>query len=253
MSILIFKLIIGPLLIALVTLVTRRWGSAAGGWLAGLPLTSGPISIFLAFEQGTAFAMSSAVTSMVGGVTVAVFSLVYARSAARFSRPISLLSAICGYVGAVVIFSHITFTIPTALLTGAVMLWLCLRLIGPDSPNAPPAIVAPWWDIPLRMAATVAVTFAITALAHIMGPESIGILAPFPAFSGILAVFIHAQNGHESLHRFLRGVITTTYGLLGFFLVVALLLERLSLVATYALAVFVAFGVNIVVLSVTRR
>ena len=133
------------------------------------------------------------------------------------------------------------------------MLWLCLRLIGPDSSNAPPAMVAPWWDIPLRMSATVAVTFAITALANIMGPGGIGILAPFPAFTGILALFIHAQGGSESLHRFLRGVITTTCGLIGFFLVVALFLDRLSLVATYALATLAAFGVNIVVLSVARR
>lgn len=252
--ILIFKLIIGPLLIALVTLVTRRWGTAVGGRLTGLPLTSGPISMFLALEQSSSFAMSSAVTSMVGGVTVSVFCLAYAYGAARFSsKMICLLLATCGYVVAVMILSHITFSIVTALLTGIIMLWLSLKLIGPDSPNNPPAIAAKWWDIPFRMVVTVIVIFAITALANVMGPGIVGILTPFPVFTGILAVFVHAQSGHESVHQFLRGVITTTYGLLGFFLVVSLFLDRLSLWATYMLAVAVAIAVNMVVLRIIRQ
>jgi hypothetical protein len=43
MSLLTVKLIAAPLVILLATLAARRWGDAIGGWLVGLPLTSGPL------------------------------------------------------------------------------------------------------------------------------------------------------------------------------------------------------------------
>src|SRR5690348_4781668 len=77
MSTLLFKLILGPLLIGLATLVSRRWGPSIGGWLVGLPLTSAPVVLFLALDQGTQFAATSAQAIMVGLVCVGFFCLVY--------------------------------------------------------------------------------------------------------------------------------------------------------------------------------
>src|SRR5215218_6073961 len=34
----------------LASLAVRRWGDAIGGWLVGLPLTSGPVAAFLAIQ-----------------------------------------------------------------------------------------------------------------------------------------------------------------------------------------------------------
>ena len=56
LTLLLAKVVLTPLFIAAVTLAGRRWGPAVGGWLAGLPLTSGPVSVFLALEQGPGFA-----------------------------------------------------------------------------------------------------------------------------------------------------------------------------------------------------
>src|SRR5437016_7099204 len=60
-TLLLAKVVLTPLFIAAVTLAGRRWGPAVGGWLAGLPLTSGPVSVFLALEQGPGFAVRAAV------------------------------------------------------------------------------------------------------------------------------------------------------------------------------------------------
>lgn len=144
MSILLFKLTAGPLLIALVTLVTRRFGPSAGGWLVGFPLTSGPISVFLALEQGTDYAATAAITSLVGAGTVSLFCLVYALCAARFSRLMTLGAALTGYLASVGVLSHIPFTIGTGLAALVVIQGLCLCLAGPDDPHAPPAMVAQW-------------------------------------------------------------------------------------------------------------
>jgi hypothetical protein len=56
MSLLAVKLVVTPVMVLAASLAARRWGDAVGGWLVGLPLISGPISVFLAIEQGPAFA-----------------------------------------------------------------------------------------------------------------------------------------------------------------------------------------------------
>ena len=55
MALLLLKLTITPAVIALATLVARRYGPAVGGWLIGLPLTNGPVALFLTLEHGPAF------------------------------------------------------------------------------------------------------------------------------------------------------------------------------------------------------
>ena len=50
------KLTLTPILILTASLASRRWGQAIGGWLVALPLTTGPVTFFLALEQGNSFA-----------------------------------------------------------------------------------------------------------------------------------------------------------------------------------------------------
>jgi hypothetical protein len=75
MSLLAIKLIVTPLVVLAATLAARRWGDAVGGWLVGLPLTSAPVSVFLAIEQGPAFAAQAADGSIAGVVSQAAFCL----------------------------------------------------------------------------------------------------------------------------------------------------------------------------------
>ena len=55
----VFKIFAVPILVALATLAIRRWGAAIGGLLTGLPLMTGPISFFLAVDQGIDFAIAA--------------------------------------------------------------------------------------------------------------------------------------------------------------------------------------------------
>src|SRR5689334_15298204 len=77
MATFLFKLLVSPLLIGAVSLAGRRWGPAVSGWLVGLPLTSGPVVLFLALEQGTTFAAAAAQAIMLGIISVGVFCLTY--------------------------------------------------------------------------------------------------------------------------------------------------------------------------------
>ena len=54
------KLSLTPILILAASLASRRWGNAIAGWIVGLPLTSGPVSLFFTFSQGPRFAEQAA-------------------------------------------------------------------------------------------------------------------------------------------------------------------------------------------------
>jgi len=92
MSLLTVKLVVTPLMVLVAWLAARRWGEAVGGWLVGLPLTSGPVAVFLALEQDPTFAAEAAAGSTAGVVAQAAFVAGYA--AALASRgPVGALAA----------------------------------------------------------------------------------------------------------------------------------------------------------------
>ena len=83
MDLLAFELIASPLLLLAATLAVRRWGESVGGSFVGLPLTSGPISLFLALEQGAPFARDATAGSLTATVAQAAAVWVYCLLAAR--------------------------------------------------------------------------------------------------------------------------------------------------------------------------
>ena len=72
------KLVLSPTLIALVTLAGRRWGSAVSGWLAGLPITGGPILLIVALQLGKPFAAATALATLSSVAGFTAFCLAYA-------------------------------------------------------------------------------------------------------------------------------------------------------------------------------
>ena len=122
----ILKLVLAPLIIAAATLVARRWGQNIGGLMVGLPLTSGPVSVFFALEQGRGFAANAAIGSLLGLIPVAVFCTGYVRNAKRFPWYLTAAISIGLYLAAV---WCISLTSPdlelTSILVPPFCAWLC--------------------------------------------------------------------------------------------------------------------------------
>jgi len=238
-----FKLVVTPLVIAAATLAARRWGATIGGWFVGLPLTSGPVSVFLALEQGRTFAATSARASILGLIGVAAFCVAYAHAAPHVGPAGCLAAGFAAYAAATLI-SHaieggpwIVLAIVYAVLFAA--LALMPRVSGPET-DAPP----PWWDLPLRIVAATSTVLFITTAAAALGPTWSGLLSPFPVFSSVLAAFAHKMSGPAAAVRLQRGVVAGLFSFASFFLVVSLLVETRSLTTTYAVATLVALAVN---------
>jgi uncharacterized membrane protein (GlpM family) len=242
-SIFIFKLVMTPLIIAGVTLAARRWGDDIGGLLIGLPLTSGPVSIFFAIEQGRTFAADAANSAMLGLIPVVVFYLSYSIALRRFSPHLAPIVGVAAYGAAVEAMSLIApgfnitiFLIPLALSAGMLILGKTENKNGKAAPA--------WWDLPLRIITATALVILITTGASKLGPLWSGLLSPFPIFTFIMATFSLSQGGTESAQNFLRGAIAGLFSYYVFFIAVGLLVERTSLVLTYTTATVVALALN---------
>ena len=239
----LLKLILAPLIIAAATLVSRRWGERVGGLMIGLPLTSAPVSVFFAIEQGSSFAASAALGSLLGMAPVAIFCLSYVYAARRLRWYFASLFSIACYLLAVWAVSFIPFSLGEAAIAVPLVLGLTLlairRPMGSETPVSPP-----WWDLPLRMTIAASMLVVITTLASSLGSKWSGLLSPFPVFSFVMATFSHSQGGPGAAWRFMRGLLTGLFGYTAFFLVVGLLMGHSHLVVVYTLATIAALSVN---------
>ena len=148
METLLLKLVLTPLLIGLVSLAGRRWGPAVSGWLVGLPLTSGPVALFLALDQGTAFAARAAVGILAGAVAQVAFCWAYSRLAFRVGWQVAVPLSWGIYF--VVVAALVEVTPPLLPLYVAVIALLAVTVALMPRKRAamvaqPPP--APWWDV----------------------------------------------------------------------------------------------------------
>lgn len=252
METLIFKLTLTPLLIGIVSLAGRRWGPVVSGWLVGLPLTSGPVVLFLALDQGKSFAAASAQAIMMGIISVGVFCLTYSWLARHWGWLPTVLVGWLMVVLSTWALQQISVGVLPAFIAVVVVLGGVLVLL-PRTPGAQAMIRAAGWDIPLRMVVATAFVLTLTGLAQTLGPHLSGLLAPFPIFASILAVFTHRLQGGATASKLLRGVVTGSFSFAGFFLVVAVLLQPAGILITFLCASAVALGVHAISLWLLRR
>jgi len=243
MRLLLLKLFSTPLLVGIATIAARRWGQSIGGWFAGLPLTSGPVSVFLVIERGPEFARRVAAATVLGLAGVAAFCFTYHR-AMFFPSP---LTATVLSLGAFILTTLGAFVVPSGLAVATILsvsvLGLTLVAVGAPPPQASIA-PSPRWDLPLRMVVATTIVLGITGAAAVLGPRWSGLLSLFPVFACVMTVFAHHSSGRSAAHGVLRGIITGSFAFAAFFVVLALALEKTGTGFAYGLAVTAAVSVN---------
>lgn len=248
---LLLRLTLAPLLVAAATLVARRWGPKVGGLLVGLPLTTGPIFLLLAIDQGSRFAAGATVGILLGLVGLAAFALAYAAASRKTTWPISLAFA------AVVFFvvSAGARKLGNDIAIAGVAAWVALLLAASLIPRPAPGISRkspPWWDLGVRMIAAAALTLAITAMAASLGPVLSGIVGTYPVVSTVVMTFTHAQLGRGAALAMLRGSVLSWIAFTSCFLVIGLSLEATGLALSIGLGVLAAVVTSIMTLWTDR-
>jgi hypothetical protein len=217
----------------------------------GFPLTSGPVSIFLALQYGRAFAARAAIGTLGGIASVCVFCLVYSLVSRKAGWLVSAVTAIIAFFAAIFLWNTASLgLIPTIIIDGIVVVLILLAFPRRQVPEGTGS--TPRWDIPARMLVATAFVVGLTTFAANLGAQLSGLLSPFPIFTTVIAIFTHHQQGADTASQLLRGVVVGTFSFLCFFLVVAVLLPLVPMFLTYLAATAASIGVNSLALRFVR-
>ena len=237
------KLVLAPGLIALATLAARRWGPAAAGWAASLPVVGGPVLLVVALSHGAHFAARSATAATLGLVSLAVFGAAYAQLSARLPWWATLPAAWAAFAVATGVLWPVHLGSVVALLVAIAGFALVRQLLGAEPAVVPSRRRLPL-DLPLRMTAGALMVLGLSAASAALGPHLTGLLTPFPVIASVLAAFTHAVDGSAAVRRYADALIC---GLPSF----ALFTTAISLLAVPA-GVAVAFVVGTVAAALSH-
>jgi len=251
-TIFLFKLILTPFFIGLVTLAGRRWGPGVSGLLMGLPLTSGPISMFLALQYGAPFAARAAVGNMAGMASSCAFCLVYGLTARRWRWTLCAPCGFLAFVASTALLNCFTLNLASAaILVLAAITGVTLLLPGRKAATAMPAPSR--WDLPARMVVATSFVLAITALALTLGPQLSGLISPFPVYGLVMAGFTQRHGGADAVAGLMRGIVLGALAFLAFFLVAGWGLGNAPAVGVYLAASLASAGTSWLAFLGTRN
>jgi hypothetical protein len=246
------KLSLVPGFLLLISLAGRRWGPEVAGWLAGLPVLTGPILFLLALENGAVFAAAAATVSLSAVFGAVVYILIYARVCPHRSPGLSLLAGVAGWCCAALLLTRLPLTNAISLGIALLALFIAPKLFPRISTPISIAVL-PGWELPLRMFAGAALTLAVTSLATQIGPAWTGMFAVFPVIAIVLSVFSHRASGPAFAAAFLRAMIWGLYAFASFCLALALLLPRHGVPVSFITAIAVALCVQLALKSRLHR
>jgi len=248
----LLKIALPPVLVAVVSIAARLWGPTLGALLMGLPWLTGPVLFFLALDRGPAFGVDACTGIEIGVLCICAYMLAYGITTWVARWPACIAAA----GGAFAASAWATLGLEIALVpaagaaaAGLVATYLLLPRPAADALPAP----LPWWDIPARMLATLALVAGITLSADALGPQLSGVVSTFPAIVTVLGTFTHHQWGRDAVRAMLRGITLSLLAFVAFFLTVGLALPALGLAGAYVLAAAVALPVSALLLVFTRR
>jgi uncharacterized membrane protein (GlpM family) len=234
---------LGASLVAVSTVAAARWGHVIGGVLSAFPLIVGPVLLVAAERHGAAFAARTAAATLLGLIALSGFAIAYAHLARRLGWRSSLAG---GWLVAAVL-GALAGSVETGLAGGlvaatgslAVALWAL-----PPRRSASTPVVAPRWELPLRMALTAAMIVGISAAAGRFGPVVAGASAALPTVASVVAVSTHKQHGADAVVELLRGMLGGMAAFVLFCAVVGLLVEPAGAAAAFILATAAALLVQ---------
>ena len=238
----LLRLALVPAAIWLATLAARRWGHTVSGYLGGMPLIGGPITLFIAIDHGAAFASRSATFTLAAilgqGAHLLAFSHA-ARSGARW--PVALAAGWGAFVVAALASAWLEPGPFAALALAAAGLAAAWLFLPRPREAATPAHIPPA-ELRLRLVAAFLLAAAILWAAAAFGPVASGILLSVPVTGSIMPPFTLALYGADSVARLTRGFVVGLTGFATFFLVVALAAVPWGIAAAFVAAVLGALA-----------
>ncbi|MGX5736189.1 hypothetical protein [Bosea thiooxidans] len=216
---LIVKMAIAAGIVVSCSLIAERSGPLVAALIATLPISLGPVYVFLAIDHDAAFMADAALGSMASTIANGCLFLVYVKRAQRHATLTSLGPALLVWLAAILALHWLAPSFWTLLgLMLAVFIGAHLA-VRPHLAARPAAAAGrPWFAIPLRAigVATLAGT-ATTASAYVGGVWS-GVLAGLPIVMSSLVLILQPRIGGPAAAAV---IANSVIALLGFGLAVS--------------------------------
>ena len=239
----LIELLVAPALVAVSTLVARRWGSRAGGVVSAFPAIVGPVLLILALAHGPAFAARAANGTLLGLVSLAAFAVAYGRVALHRDWRVAVAAGwLAAALAAVAVGAAAgSAGSPVGLLIAAGGLALAgqaLPAVGAASGTARRRR----GELLLRMASASLLVVVLSAAAGALGAVAGGVVAALPVLACVLAVFTHREQGAAATIALLRGMLAGMGAFVLFCQVIALAIVPLGITPAFAAATVVALA-----------
>ncbi len=229
------RLALVPAAVWVASAAGRRWGHGFSGYLGGLPMIGGPITIYLAADHGATFAARSASMTLAVILGQAAHLAAFAAVGRRFAWPVALLAGWSCFAAVATILALLEpGPLGAAACAAAGLAGAWRWLPHARAPAPPPAI--PRAELRLRLVAAFVLAAVILWSARVFGPVVSGVLLSLPVTGSIMPPFTLAVYGPDALARLMRGFVLGLCGFASFFFVVATLLPALGLVAGFVAA-----------------
>lgn len=242
-----------PLLVAVSTVVARRWGARVGGLISAFPAVVGPVLLIIAQQSGDLAAARAANATLLGLVALSGFVVAYGAVSRTSAWPLSLAA---GWACALALASVSGWYIgdagfPTGLLAAVLSLVFAQRALARYAAGMTTFALPtePRGDLVLRVVMTGFLILLLTALSRLFGPLVGGMLAALPVLASVLAVFTHRRHGAGAAITMLRGMLTGMAGFVGFCAVIALLVAPAGTGVAFTAATMYALAAQALVLA----
>lgn len=244
-----FKLLTTPLLIWGASRAARRWGPFVGGGIAGLPVISGPASVFITLDRGASFSAAASYAALLGIGVTCLYCLAYGWTARRHGWALCLTAAFAAFFAAGEGARLLPHSLPLACAVGMAGPPLALWLMPPMPESAPANRPRRAWLLPLQMTLGGVAVWALTTASAALGPDWSGLLMVFPVMVSVMTPFAHLSGGPRAALLTLRGLLAGFTGASSFTVCVASLLEHIDPLLCYSAATILSlctsFGVSV--------
>lgn len=235
------------------TVTAERAGPLIGGLVATLPISAGPIYIFLAIDHGAHFIGESALGSLVGNAINVVFALAYALLAQKRSLPASLSGAFVLWLGLTWLTNQTIWTLPAAVALNVVVLAAALWLTASLRHVRSPRVVARWHDLVMRAVMVALLVGTVVTLSYHIGPMVSGNLAVFPIVLSSIIVILHRRVGGPATAAVMANAIIGLGGFGVACIFLNLTADWLGAALALVLTLAVSFGCNLLVFAARNR
>ena len=250
---LIVKMVVTAAFLLAATITAERAGPLIGGLVATLPISAGPVYIFLALDHDAHFIAQSALGSLVTNAYNTIFAVVYALLAQSHSLVVSFGIAIAVWTVLTFAGGNVAWTVSLAVIFNIVVIGLALWISAPLRHAPMPRVQRRWYDLVLRAAIVALLVGTVVTLSFRIGPTASGNLAVFPIVLSSIMFILHRRVGGPATAAVMANAVIGLGGFAVAVLAVNLTAERLGSALALSLALFVSMCGNLLIYFVRRR